>query len=107
MGLTFIVLAAVEVTIAKTKPEALFFAMCVLGVGYGLRAYSHKLSGLKTVTVSRGVAAMVNPRTIRRRSSRAWKKGKKSWSQRVGSHPCSGSRWMKRSCGKRSCASSS
>ena len=61
MGLTFFVLAAVELTIAKTKPEALFFAMCVLGVGYGLRAYSHKLSGLKTVTVSRGVAAMVTP----------------------------------------------
>ncbi len=50
MGVTFLVLAAVELTIAKTKPEALFFAMCVLGVGYGLRAYSHKLSGLKTVT---------------------------------------------------------
>src|SRR4051812_33349120 len=61
MGLTFFVLAAVELTIAKTKPEALFFAMCVLGIGYGLRAYSHKLSGLKTVTLSRGVAAMVTP----------------------------------------------
>ena len=58
MGLTFFVLAAVEVTIAKTKPDALFFAACVLGIGYGLRAYSHKLSGLKTVTVSSGVAAM-------------------------------------------------
>ncbi len=61
MGLTFFFLAAVELTIAKTKPEALFFAMCVLGIGYGLRAYSHKLSGLKTVTVSRDVAAMVAP----------------------------------------------
>ena len=61
MGLTFVLLAAVELTIAKTEPEALFFAMCVLGVGYGLRSYSHKLSGLKTVTVSRGVAAMVTP----------------------------------------------
>ncbi|MBA2243016.1 MAG: amino acid permease [Chthoniobacterales bacterium] len=61
MGLTFVVLAAVELTIAKTKPDALFFALCVLGVGYGLRAYSHKLSGLKTVTVTRGVAAMVTP----------------------------------------------
>ena len=59
MGLTFTVLFAVELTIARTKPDALFFAMCVLGVGYGLRAYSHKLSGLKTVTVTRGVAAMV------------------------------------------------
>jgi amino acid transporter/nucleotide-binding universal stress UspA family protein len=61
MGATFIVLAAVELTIAKTKPDALFFAMCVLGIGLALRAYSHKLSGLKTLTVTRGVAAMVVP----------------------------------------------
>jgi amino acid transporter/nucleotide-binding universal stress UspA family protein len=62
MGLTFLVLFAVELTIAAdTKTGALFFAVCVLGVGYALRAYSHKLSGLKTVTVSRGVAAMVSP----------------------------------------------
>ncbi len=61
MGVTFFILAAVELTIAKTKPEALFFALCVLGVGWALRAYSHKISGLKTVTVSRGVAAMVTP----------------------------------------------
>ncbi len=61
MGLTFVILAAVEVTIAKTKPEALFFAMCVLGAGYALRAYSHKASGLKTMTVTRQVADMVSP----------------------------------------------
>jgi amino acid transporter/nucleotide-binding universal stress UspA family protein len=61
MGATFAVLAAVEVTIAKTKPEALFFAACVLGVGYGLRAYSHKVSGLRTMTVTRQVAEMVTP----------------------------------------------
>ncbi|MFL6536983.1 MAG: universal stress protein [Chthoniobacterales bacterium] len=61
MGATFAVLAAVELTIAKTKPDALFFALCVLGVGYGMRAYSHKLSGLKTLTVTRGVAEMVVP----------------------------------------------
>jgi amino acid transporter/nucleotide-binding universal stress UspA family protein len=61
MGSTFVVLAAVELTIAKTKPEALFFAMCVLGAGYALRAYSHKASGLKTMTVSRQVAEMVSP----------------------------------------------
>src|SRR5882724_1330512 len=41
MGATFLVLALVEVTIAKTKPDALFFAVCVLGVGLGFRAYSH------------------------------------------------------------------
>jgi nucleotide-binding universal stress UspA family protein len=59
MGLTFVVLFAVELTIAATQPKALFFATCVLLVGYGMRAYSHKLSGLKTVTISRGVAEMV------------------------------------------------
>ena len=61
MGTTFLVLAAVELTIAKTKPEALFFALCVLGAGYALRAYSHKVSGLKTMTVARQVAEMVTP----------------------------------------------
>jgi amino acid transporter/nucleotide-binding universal stress UspA family protein len=61
MGLTFFILVVVEFTIAKTKPEALFFAMCVLGGGYALRAYSHKVSGLKTMTVTRQVAAMVSP----------------------------------------------
>lgn len=61
MGLTFLVLVAVELTIAKTKPEALFFAMCVLGAGYALRAYSHKVSGLRTMTVTRQVADMVSP----------------------------------------------
>ena len=69
MGLTFVVLFAVELTIAAdTKTGALFFAVCVLGVGYALRAYSHKLSGLKTMTVSRGVAEMVShdvPGTMR------------------------------------------
>jgi amino acid transporter/nucleotide-binding universal stress UspA family protein len=56
---TFLVLAFVELTIAKTKPDALFFAICVLGVGLGFRAYSHKISGLKTLTVTRKVAEMV------------------------------------------------
>ena len=61
MGATFLVLALVEVTIAKTKPDALFFAVCVLGVGLGFRAYSHKIAGLKTLTVTRKVAEMVTP----------------------------------------------
>jgi amino acid transporter len=61
MGGTFLVLALVELTIAKTKPDALFFAMCVLGVGLGFRAYSHKIAGLKTLTLKREVAAMVTP----------------------------------------------
>ena len=61
MGVTFLVLAAVELTIAKTKQDALFFAMCVLFVGLAFRAYSHKISGLKTLTVTRKVAEMVTP----------------------------------------------
>jgi amino acid transporter/nucleotide-binding universal stress UspA family protein len=61
MGVTFLILAAVEVTIAKTKPDALFFASCVLLIGLSLRAYSHKLSGLKTVTMTKEVAEMVVP----------------------------------------------
>jgi amino acid transporter/nucleotide-binding universal stress UspA family protein len=64
MGLTFVILVAVELTIAKTKPDALFFAMCVLGAGFALRAYSHKVSGLKTMTVTRQVAEMVSPDLI-------------------------------------------
>jgi amino acid transporter/nucleotide-binding universal stress UspA family protein len=61
MGATFLVLALVELTIAKTKPDALFFAVCVLGIGLGFRTYSHKLSGLQTLTVTRKVAEMVTP----------------------------------------------
>ena len=61
MGGTFLVLALVELTIAKTKPDALFFAVCVLGVGLGFRAYSHKIAGLRTLTVTREVAEMVTP----------------------------------------------
>ena len=61
MGVTFLILALVEITIAKTKPDALFFAFCVLSIGLGLRSYSHKLSGLKTVTMTREVAEMVAP----------------------------------------------
>ena len=64
MGGTFFVLAGVELTLAKTKPDALFFAMCVLGVGLAFRAYSHKLSGLKTMTVTRTLADMVSPDKI-------------------------------------------
>lgn len=70
MGLTFLILVAVELTIAKTKPEALFFAICVLGVGYLLRAYSHKASGLKTMTVTRQVAEMVRPDLVATMESR-------------------------------------
>jgi nucleotide-binding universal stress UspA family protein len=39
----------------------LFFACSVLGMGLALRFYSHKLSGLTTLTVTRKIADMVAP----------------------------------------------
>jgi len=61
MGITFVVLFAVELTIARTKADALFFACCVLGAGFALRAYAQKRAGLRTLTVSRQIAAHVMP----------------------------------------------
>ena len=58
-GITFVILFVVEITLAHTKPDALFFVVCVVGGGLGLRAYTQKLSGLTTVTMDRKVAAMV------------------------------------------------
>jgi amino acid transporter len=60
------ILLAVGLTLAKTKPEGLFFALCVLGAGLGLRAYSHKLSGLRTLTVTQDLADLVSkgPHTL-------------------------------------------
>lgn len=60
MTLTFLVLFAVEMTIAKTKPDALFFACCVVGIGLGLRGFAQRRAGLRTVTVSQEVAAAVS-----------------------------------------------
>jgi len=60
-GFTFVILFCVEVTLAHTKPDALFFVVCVLGVGLALRAYAQKRQGLTTLTVHRTVAQMVTP----------------------------------------------
>src|SRR3989440_2963262 len=60
-ALTFGILLLVELTLAHTKPDALFFVMCVLGIGLALRAYTQKRQGLTTMTVSQQVAAMVSP----------------------------------------------
>ena len=60
-GVTFTILFAVEMTLANTKPHALFFVMCVLMVGLALRAYTQKRQGLTTLTVTRRVAEMVSP----------------------------------------------
>src|SRR5437660_1887354 len=60
-GITFVVLFAVEFTLAHTKPDALFFVTCVLIGGLALRAYTQKRQGLTTLTVTREVAEMVAP----------------------------------------------
>ncbi len=63
-GITFVTLATVEFTLAHTKPDALFFVMCVLLGGLALRAYTLKRHGLTTLTVTRKVAEMVTPETM-------------------------------------------
>ncbi len=64
MLVTFVVLFAIEITLAKTKPNALFFIVCILIAGMGLRAYSQKRAGLRTLTVSKEIAARVAPETV-------------------------------------------
>jgi nucleotide-binding universal stress UspA family protein len=59
MFVTFVILFFVEVTIAKTKPAALFFAACVLGIGFALRWYAMKRAGFETVMLTREQAAAV------------------------------------------------
>jgi amino acid transporter/nucleotide-binding universal stress UspA family protein len=61
---TFAVLFAVEITIAKTKPAALFFAVCVLLVGFGLRWWAMKHAGVETVIVNRELAASFKPEKL-------------------------------------------
>src|SRR5207253_9267380 len=53
LGITFVILFLVEITLAHTKSDALFFVCCVLGVGLALRAYTLKRSGITTLTVTR------------------------------------------------------
>jgi len=65
-ALTFLILFAVEITLAHTKPDALFFVVCVLGLGLALRAYALKRAGLTSVTVSRELADIVTPESIQR-----------------------------------------
>lgn len=65
-GFTFTVLTAVELTLAHEKHDALFFVVCILSAGLGLRAYAQKRQGLQTLTVTREVAEMVSPDAIER-----------------------------------------
>ena len=63
LGLTFVVLFAVEVTVAWHDEHALFFAVAVVGTGLALRTYSQRRAGLRTLTVSEDIAAAVAPET--------------------------------------------
>jgi len=60
-GITFVILAFVELTLAHTKLDALQFVIAVLMGGLALRAYTLKRQGLTTLTVHRDVAQMVTP----------------------------------------------
>lgn len=64
MAGTFLVLLAVELTIAYISNEALFFAVCVVGGGLGLRGYAQKRAGLRTLTISEELAAHVAPEQL-------------------------------------------
>jgi nucleotide-binding universal stress UspA family protein len=64
LGLTSLLLFGVELTVARTKPDALFFAVCVVGIGFGLRSYAQRRAGLRTLTVSEEVAAHVSPESV-------------------------------------------
>jgi amino acid transporter/nucleotide-binding universal stress UspA family protein len=58
-GVTFGILFLVEITLAHTKPDALFFVLCVIGVGLAVRAWTLKRRGFTTVMVPQRVAEMV------------------------------------------------
>jgi amino acid transporter/nucleotide-binding universal stress UspA family protein len=60
-GITFVILAFVELTLAHTKLDALQFVLAILMSGLALRAYTLKRQGLTTLTVTREVARMVTP----------------------------------------------
>src|ERR1700731_756524 len=60
-GVTFGVLFLVELTLAHTKSDALFFVFVVVLSGLAVRAYTQKRQGLTTLTVTREVAQMVTP----------------------------------------------
>ncbi len=64
MVVTFVVLFAVELTIAKTKPDALYFTLIVVALGFSLRAWSQRRAGYRTITVTEQVARVVAPESV-------------------------------------------
>src|SRR5205085_3045259 len=83
-GITFVILGFVEITLAHTKLDALQFVLAVLIGGLALRAYTLKLQGLTTLTVSREVAKMVTPdlaANMRSEERRVGKEGRSRWGE--------------------------
>lgn len=76
MGATFLLLCAAWLTLAHTKPDALFFVTCVLLAGLGLRAWGQKHKGITSVTVSKNVAAMVESMDLEKLKPRPQEGGK-------------------------------
>lgn len=64
MLMTFLTLFAIELTLAKTKPNALFFIVCILVAGLSVRAWSHKRAGFETVMLTREMAQVVDPERL-------------------------------------------
>jgi len=57
MLFTFLILVCVELTLAKTKPDALFFVVCVLLIGLSLRAYAQRSAASRPVSLEISEAA--------------------------------------------------
>lgn len=66
MAFTFLILVAVELTLAKTKPDALFFVVCVLLVGLSARAYAQSSAeqALEKKKTSPVVSEAVKPEVL-------------------------------------------
>src|SRR5205809_4491291 len=63
-GVTFVILAFVELTLAHTKLDALQFVLAVLIGGLALRAYTLKLQGLTTLTATPEVTKTLTPHPV-------------------------------------------
>ena len=76
MAATFALLCCVWLTLAHTKPDALFFVTCVLLLGLALRAWSQKHKGVTSVTVPKTVAEMVESMDLERLKPKPQEGGK-------------------------------
>lgn len=64
MAVTAAILIMVELTLARTKPDALFFVSCVLIIGLLLRTWAQRHAGMTTVTMPVSVASLIDPHVL-------------------------------------------